>query len=258
MTLGTKFPPTAPLEVPWSELVSQEHWNLLLAGREIARCAEVPVLVGGGVAYSVYAGRWRDAKDLDLMVRAADRERMIEALQAAGFEDYHSREAYDRSWIFRGIRDDVILDVIWDLPNHRVAVDDDWFTQARPVRIKDELFFVLGLEELIRIKLYVLQRDRCDWVDVLNTLAGSVERVDWDYLTSRMGRDLPLLQSVLALFSWLCPARVRAIPEAVRKRFAVPSIETGDAAEMEVRRARLFDSRPWFAQHQPIDYVMER
>lgn len=258
MRVDSKFPVTTPIEVPWSHLISDEHWAALRAGRDAARRAEVPALVGGGVAYSIYAGRWRDTKDLDFMVRPADRERMIAALGEAGFEDYHAQEAYDRSWIFRGIRDGMVVDVIWDLPNHRVIVDDSWFVQARPVRLKDDLFFAMSLEELIRIKLYVLQRDRCDWVDVLNVLAGSAHQVDWDYLVERMGRDVPLLQSVLALFNWLCPGRATALPRAIRERFALPEIETDDAAQTEARRVRLFDSRPWFAQHEPEDRALER
>jgi hypothetical protein len=247
-----------PIEAPWSALIPDEQWTVFLAGQEAARRMDVPFLLGGAMALATYTGRWRNTKDIDFIVRAEDRERLVEALLQDGFEDYHGQEAYDRSWIFRGFRDGVILDLLWDLPNHRVAVDDVWFQHARPVQVRDQVLHAMPLEELIRVKLYVLQRERCDWVDVLNALAGSVEAVNWDHLIERMGRDLPLLQGVLCVFSWLSPGRAEAVPEPIRRRFALPVVETEDAAAMEQRRVRLFDSRPWFAPLEPEDRMLER
>jgi hypothetical protein len=114
------------------------------------------------------------------------------------------------------------------------------------------------VEELVRVKLYVLQRERCDWVDVLNVLAGAVERIDWRWLVSRMGRDLPLLHAVLAIFNWMSPNRTTALPAWLREQFALPYIEVDDPTAAEERRVRLFDSRPWFAPHQAIDQPLER
>jgi hypothetical protein len=43
---------------------------------------------------------------------------------------------YDRGWIHRLFRDDVIVDVIWSMANCRAAVDEDWFRYARPLVIR--------------------------------------------------------------------------------------------------------------------------
>jgi hypothetical protein len=151
-----------------------------------------------------------------------------------------------------------LFDIIWELPNHRVKIDDNWFERARGLTLRGRSFAAAPAEEIVRMKLYVMQRERCDWVDVLNVLAGAVEEIDWVWLVDRMGRDLPLLQGVLAIFNWMCPARAGHLPAGVREQFALTEIEADDLAAMEERRARLLDSRPWFAAHQPIDRPLER
>jgi hypothetical protein len=192
------------------------------------------------------------------VISAEHRERAIDALLQAGFSDYFDRESYDRSWIFRGVKDGVLFDVIWALPNHRVGIDGAWFERATSLMLNGRSYSVIPMEELIRIKLYVMQRERCDWVDVLNVLAASVEQISWPWLVERMGRDLPLLHAALAIFNWMCPGRAHALPGWLRKQFALPRVETEDFSLTEERRVKLFDSRPWFAPHQPSDRPLER
>jgi hypothetical protein len=247
-----------PVEAPWSALIPEEQWEIFRLGTEAICRTGVESLLGGAMALATYTQHWRNTKDVDVIVRPTDRQRAVDAIRAAGFGDYYSHEAYDRSWIFRGHRDDVIFDIIWELPNHRVVIDDAWFERAWQVRLRNNTYAAVPPEELIRIKLYVMQRERCDWVDVLNVLAGACGRVDWTWLVRRMGRDLPLLHAGLAIFNWMSPDRARALPAWLRDQFALPLIEPDDPKAMEERRVRLFDSRPWFAPHQPLDRPLER
>lgn len=247
-----------PVAAGWGELIPDDQWEVLMLGRRAAEEVRVPFLLGGAMALATYTGRWRNTKDIDFFVRPENRDRLVGALRDAGFEDYFEQLPYDRTWIFRGWRNGVILDVIWDLPNHRVDVDDAWFAWARPVRLRDQHFRAIPIEELIRVKLYVMQRERCDWVDVLNALAGSFEVIDWDHLIARAGRDEALVQAVLVIFNWLCPGRAAALPPVLRRRFALEEIGTSEPAEMEARRVRLFDSRPWFQPLEPADRPLER
>jgi hypothetical protein len=246
------------LSQAWEKLIPDEQWCVLVAGKRAAAAAGAPVLLGGALALAAYTGRWRNTKDIDLIVKPGHEADIIAALKAAGFADLFETEPYDRAWIFRATRDGVILDIIWALPNQRVAIDEAWFEHARAVRLHGEDYAVVPIEELVRAKLYVMQRERCDWVDVLNALAGSATEIDWDHLVARMGKDLPLLQAVLAIFTWIAPERAGAIPAEWRERFALPSVESEDLAALEVRRVRLFDSRPWWAAHQPVGRPLER
>jgi len=220
--------------------------------------AGVPVLLGGAMAMATYTRHWRSTKDIDVIIRPADRDKAIEALQAADFGDFYEREAYDRGWIFRGFTDGVLFDVFWQLPNLRVVIDDAWFERATPLRVQSTVYHAVPAEELIRVKLYVMQRERCDWVDALNVLAGAADTLDWHWLVHRMGRDLPLLHGMLAIFNWMSPERAKAIPSWLRAQLALPLQDVDDVRAAEERRVRLFDSRPWFAMHLPEDRPLER
>jgi hypothetical protein len=244
-------------EASWSPLIPDDQWEIFLCGADAIHQSGCQFLLGGAMALATYTGHWRNTKDLDVIIHAPQRDRVVAAVQRCGFQDYFEKEPYDRSWIFRGYKNGVIFDVIWELPNHRIAIEDIWFSRAQPLLLKGVEFLAVSAEDLIRMKLYVMQRNRCDWVDILNVLASSVSDIDWEFLVERMGRDLPLLHSVLALFNWMSPGRAREIPEWLRKQFALPDIESGDPGAMEERRTRLLDSRPWFALHQPSDRPLE-
>ena len=242
---------------PWCELIPEDQWSVFHDGTGALDRAQVPFLLAGALALAVYTKHWRNTKDLDVIIRADQKDTAVKAMLEAGFVDYYEQEAYDRSWIFRGFKEGVIFDVIWSLPNHRVSVDKDWFARARPLSMRGRSHQAVAPEVLIHVKLYVLQRSRCDWVDVLNVLAGTAGTLDWDFLVERMGRDLPLLHAILAVFNWMSPARADDIPPKLRARFALPPIEAEDLAAMEERRTRVLDSRPWFAAHQPSDRPLE-
>lgn len=246
------------VEARWSALIPAAQWTVFLSGTGALEAAGVPFLLHGALALATYTGHWRNTKDVDVVLCASDHERAIAVLQSAGFEDYFDRESYDRKWIFRGFKDGVLFDVIWALPNERVEIDDQWFRRSQPLWLKGRVYASVPPEELVRVKLYVMQRERCDWVDVLNVLAAAADRMDWAWLVERMGRDLPLLQGVLSVFNWMCPTRASALPGWLRDQFALVPVESDNLAAVESRRVRLFDSRPWFALHQPLDRPLDR
>lgn len=71
-----------------------------------ARKRNVRFAVGGGLAAMIYAGQWRNTKDIDLYVLPRDREAMIGMLTDLGLEDYYEQHPYDRNWIYRSYKDD--------------------------------------------------------------------------------------------------------------------------------------------------------
>lgn len=253
-------PPAAPqrdpLSASWGALIPNPQWELFVRGTEAVAKANVRFLLHGALASATYTGRWRNTKDVDIVVCESDHERAVAALRSAGFADYYDQLAYDRSWIFRGFQDDTIFDIIWALPNHRVEIDRLWFERAQQVNLRERVLPVVPVEELVRAKLYVFQRGRCDWPDILNVLAGAADRVDWRWLVNRMGPDLPLLHGVLAVFNWLSPRRAEVLPAWIREHFALATV-TGDLDVAEREHVDLLDSRPWFAAHQPLDRVLE-
>ncbi len=224
-----------------------EQWAVyreVIAG---ARERRIRFALGGGLAVSVYTGQWRRSKDLDIYVLPRDREAMIAITRRAGLRDYHPERPYDRTWIYRSSLNGAIVDIMWAMANHRAPVDETWLLCGAEVSVNGERVRVLPVEEMIWDKLYVLQRDRCDWPEALKLIYAAGPTLDWEHLLARVGDDQPLLAGALSVFRWLCPGRARAFPRWVWERLAVPAPPPGAAPDTERTRVDLLDRRPWFA-----------
>ena len=226
--------------------VPDEQWQVYRAVIRAARTRGLRFALGGAFGCAAYTGRWRNTKDLDLYVLPEDRTAMIEVLGQAGLADYYERQPYDRRWIYRGHREDTIVDVIWAMANQRARVDLKWFSAARPMRLREERVKVIPPEEMLWQKLYILQRERCDWPDVLNILYAVGPQLDWKHLLERLEADGPLLRGVLAVFAWLCPGRAAALPPWLWERLRTAPPAGRQAPDVDLERIALLDSRPWF------------
>jgi hypothetical protein len=225
--------------------IPPQQWDVYSRVMGEARRRGIRFAIGGGFAVSTYTGRWRNTKDLDLYVHPEQRQAMITLVSEAGLTDYFEQLGYDRNWIYRAHVDDTIVDVMWAMANYRAQVDDSWFTHARTIWLRGEPVQLLALEDMIWDKMYVLQRDRCDWPDVLNLLYAGCAETDWDYLFERVGPDLPLLSGVMALFAWLCPAPAQALPRWIWSRLRLLPPPQGSAPDLDRQHADLLDKRPW-------------
>lgn len=172
-------------------------------------------------------------------------------LAAAGFVDYYAEKPYDRTWIYRSWCPacGAICDIIWTLPNHRVTVDEYWITGGDACTIRGEALRLIPPEEVIRAKLYIVQKDRCDWPDLINVLHHSGHRMDWARVLRDVGdEDRPLLAALVNLYAWTCPREAVRLPGWVWPRLGLarpcPTDETAP-------RWPLLDSRDWFGE-KPI------
>jgi hypothetical protein len=241
----------------WASIVPEEQWKVYLDAIRVTRKTGARFLLGGAFGLAGYTGRWRNTKDLDFFVLPTDKDKVIDALTKAGFEDYYDTLAYDRHWIYRATRDEVIVDTIWQTPNCRTVVDEHWFERGREVVLRNEHLEVIPAEELLTIKLYVLQRDRCDWPDLVNLLYRTAGELDWEHVMNRMGADEGLLGGLLQVFNWVAPDQASKIPSEIRERFCLRPITSRDLEVPETERKMLLDSRPWFAAHQPVDQPLK-
>ena len=234
------------LQFRWASSISDEDWALYRQAFLALKKAEVDVLLGGGFALASYTGRWRDTKDIDFYIRPKDRQKAVRALSQAGFADYFERRPYDRKWIYRSTKDGVIVDIIWSMANQRAQVDELWFERANKVAIRGEQMPVIPREELIWCKLYILQRDHCDWTDVFNLLYACPDSLDWEHLLRRLEDDAPLLKAMLTVYGWLCPNYIRKLPESLWRALEMP-VPISAPPRPGVERIKLLDSRYWFA-----------
>ena len=236
--------------------VSPEEWTLFETAMRAAREANVPFMVGGAFALGVYTERWRPSKDIDLLILPRDRDAAIDALTKAGFKDYYDQLHYDRGWIYRSTRDNYIVDVIWRMANRRADVDECWFDNAPEVSVREEVFKIVPPEELLWHKLYVLQRDRCDWPDVFNLLYAVGHKLDWKYLIGRMEDDMQLMNAALNIYCWLCPGRSSRLPKSVRDKFHLD--DAGESAPPVLEKnVSYLDSRDWFVGAEPNRFLLE-
>ena len=233
----------------WHQRVPPAEWAVYGEVIQRARARGIRFAFGGAFATAAYTGELRNTKDFDFYLLPSDREPMKQAMEESGLADHFERLPYDRSWIYRGSRDDVVVDAIWAMANHRAEVDESWLTGGLEISIWGERLQAIPVEELIWSKLYVLQRERCDWGDVLNLIDARADALDWDHLLDRLSTDAPLLAGALDVFSWLAPDRVHAIPEPIRTRLGLGQPLAAKNPDVARARAGLLDSRPWFTRH---------
>jgi len=238
--------PAALVQPDWQMRIPDSEWAVYSRVIREVRSAGIRFAFGGAFATAVYTDQLRNTKDFDFYILPADRERMEKALTRAGLHDHFERLSYDRRWIYRASQDDIIVDTIWQMANFRAQVDEQWLARGPEIVIRGEALRAIPIEELIWSKLYVLQRERCDWTDVFKLIDAQSASIDWDHLLERLADDAPLLAGALEVYSWLAPDRAGQIEQGVWERLQLPYPALSPNPELSRARADLLDSRPWF------------
>ncbi|HLH54981.1 MAG TPA: nucleotidyltransferase family protein [Verrucomicrobiae bacterium] len=255
LNFGRKQAAEETFKFKWTEAVSREEWTVYSEAIAAVSSTRVPFMLGGGFALAAYTGRWRDTKDVDFYIYPGDRDVVVSALTDAGFDDLFVQRPYDRKWIYRSVRSGVITDIIWSMANQRAQVDREWFDRAGSLELHGHELLIMPPEEIVWCKLYILQRDHCDWTDVFNLLYAVGPKLDWKHLISRVDEDLPLLRAVLEVYGWLCPEEVLKLPGWIWRRLKLAPPKAG--GKQKRNHIRLLDSRGWFAALQPPDRKLE-
>jgi hypothetical protein len=244
-----RLPTFAPTQI--SDVFSDGDWATYRRALAAVRQTGVAFALGGGLAVAFYTGHWRSSRDLDLYVLQQDAPVASAALLGAGLQDYFSLRPYHRGWIFRAAEGEAIVDVIWALANGAGWVERRWLIAGARARIDDVELPLLAPEEILWSKIHVLQRDRCDWPDLLNLLYTTGPQLDWSRLLHLLAGDERLLASLLLLFTWLAPARAHRFPNWLWPRLGLASPVAPAAVEPDNERVRLLDTRPWFTDVTP-------
>jgi hypothetical protein len=231
--------------INWEDLLPREDWAEYEPITKAAAEQNIAITLAGGLAFSEYSGQLRNTKDVDLLVLPSDKDRLVSILQEQGWVDYYGELPYDRSWIWRGYKSGLICDIIWSLPNHRYDVDEQWLSRGYQVEVYGRWVNLISIEHLIVAKLFVFQKDRCDWTDILNVLNFSASCINWRYLLKLIGRDRGLLGGVLAAFRWICPGKRSQVPDYVWEKVGLLPTCSGDPLPDE-SRPFLLDTRNWF------------
>jgi hypothetical protein len=171
----------------------------------------VPFVVAGAFALRQHTGIWRDTKDLDLFLTAAHVPKAMVALEQQGFRC----EICDPVWLAKARHDDYFVDMITGMSNGVITVDDSWIRRGVPAVVFGVETRVLGAEELIASKLFVMRRERFDGADVAHVLYGTAGRLDWDRMLALVGDHWQVLFWALVLFHYIYPTSGHFVPRAV-------------------------------------------
>jgi hypothetical protein len=192
--------------------------------------SRVPFLVGGAYAFARYTGIERFTKDFDVFLRARDLERVHGALASVGF-------AVSRPfphWLAKAHRGDDFVDLIYSSGNGVARVDDDWFTHGVDAEVLGVPVKLVGPEEIIWSKSFIMERERYDGADVAHLLRAAAADIDWARLVERFGPYWRILFSHLVLFGFVYPGERNAIPiwvtEQLSERLA-DEVRTSPATE---------------------------
>lgn len=187
--------------------------------RDALRCLlerRVPFVVGGAFAVYHYTGKWRDTHDIDIFTTPEHVPAAIEAISAIGFKDLGEQAVGDRGWIYHGIRDDIIVDVIWQFANRIAVVDETWLESAETGEFLGLEVAFPPVEYLSWSKIFTLNRHRCDWPDVMNLIRSTCERFNWQLLLDMLKEHWLLLSGLINVFDWQYPGDHECVPQWVR------------------------------------------
>lgn len=135
----------------------------------------------GGVA-SGGLGRPRSTRDIDVFVRPEDAELTLRALAKRGFQT----EKRDPSWLYKGYKDGILVDVIFKSKGE-IYLDDEMYARSNVVKYHDIALRLVAPEDLTIIKASA-HSELCPghWHDALALLSHA--NIDWDYLIQRARR----------------------------------------------------------------------
>ncbi len=205
----------------------------------------VDYMLGGALAVYHYTGWWRSTHDLDVYVTREAVPRAIQALETAGFADLGDQAAGDQEWIYHAGKGEIVVDVIWRFANLVNYITPDWFGRAMRGRFLGMDVRFLPLEELVWIKLFVINRHRCDWPDIMRVMKVQCLALDWCRLLDLLGEHWLLLAGLVDVFDWQFPTSMDCIPDSIRAELARRR-QDYRSSRVDVNRELLLD--PWLDQ----------
>jgi hypothetical protein len=177
----------------------------------ILNTSQIPFLVGGAYAFERYTGIARHTKDLDIFVREADCQPVLDTLAQSGYQT----DIPFPHWLGKAYCDDDFVDVIFSSGNGLSPVDDDWFEHAPDDHILGIPIKLVPAEEMLWSKMFIMERERYDGADVAHLFLALAERLNWDRLLERVGEHWRVLLTHMILFGFIYPSERSRLPAAV-------------------------------------------
>jgi hypothetical protein len=224
------------MNLPGARLAHREALSCLLErGLEFA--------VGGAFSMAWITGARPPTKDLDIFIRPLDLGPALSVLEKAGFRTAVPLD----HWLGKARKDESVTDLIFGSANGLCCVDDAFMRRTRRGQVFDLEVDLVGPEDMIFSKGFVMDRERYDGADIQHLILVAGREMDWGYLLDRFGSQWPVLLSHVVLFDFVFPSERGAIPERVRRTlFARAEDELGrDPTSTRVCRGPLLARRAY-------------
>jgi predicted nucleotidyltransferase len=138
----------------------------------------IPYMLGGGVAAWARGGP-ESVHDVDLMIKPADAETALAALEDAGLRPERPPEG----WLVKAWDGDVLVDLIFN--PRGMEIDDEALSRADLLNVKAQEMPVMALEDVIATKLLALNEHWLDYAQLLHIARACREQIDWEEIRAR-------------------------------------------------------------------------
>lgn len=167
---------------------NETFYEVLDEALAAAELSGAPYVLMGGIATTARGGH-RFTHDIDIFCKPLDAEKILDALAEAGFRT----EKTFPEWLFKGFKNDVMVDVIFQ-SSGPVFLEDEMIERSMMIPFNGRQVRALSPEDLFVIKALVLndhtlamdKKAMRHIHDLLSILRSS--ELDWDYLLKRARR----------------------------------------------------------------------
>lgn len=204
---------------------AEKFYNELL---DILLTKNMPFMVGGTFAFCEYTGIERATGDIDIMTTQEDYPQILKLLSKNGYQTELAE--IELKWLAKVKKDDFYTDIIFAERNGLEKISDDWLSRARIGTVLNHQVKLEPVEEMIRSKLYVQNRDRNDLGDVVHLLLRQGKTLNWQILWQKTEPHWELLAAAIFLFLFVYPSERNNIPSwiienleaKIKERFSHP------------------------------------
>jgi len=200
----------------------------------------VAYVVGGAMAVYAYSGIYRQTKDLDVFISPSGVKPILGIMSDEGFEV----EVTDTYWLAKVRHQGYLLDCLFGLSNHLTPIDEKFLKTDYHISLRGIVSPLIGIEELIASKLFLIKSYRFDAHDVLHLIHSLEGRIDWNKLLSIINNDGELLLLYLLLFHYVYPGRAEWLPkQLIEELFERVRSGWGKDAEKKLFRGTAIDPK---------------
>ena len=229
------------LEIPL-KCITRDHRDVYITALMLLSERNIPFMLGGAFAVWFYTGNWRHTHDIDVFTVPEMVPTAAAVLAEAGFEDLGEQAPGDRNWIYHGVKEEIIVDIIWKSANRLASVTDEWLEQSRDGELLGIKVKFIPMEELVWSKIFTMNKHRCDWPDVMKIFRSNCAEFNWNRLLNILGDHWLLFAGVLDVFDWQYPADARCVPAEIRQELIKRRLEYRPEPDSPSRE-KLLD--PW-------------